>query len=224
MRRLAYPPLGLAPVARPPSTRAREQDTVRRNSNTFLLLLIAIAGTASSACQSGGVGDPCIPEDEYDPTFPGYQATETNVESQSFQCETRTCLVTNFQGRVSCPYGQDGPGASPGCYIPGTPKSNATQIQAQVSSQLKNRRPDDAVYCSCRCDGPDPAARYCDCPSGFTCQKLVQDIGKGHAQLSGSYCVKEGSVVTNPQSLANGTLCSSVPGQCGDPNPDNQSQ
>jgi ankyrin repeat protein len=29
-----------------------------------------------------------------------------NVESRSFQCETRLCLAANFQGRVSCPYGQ----------------------------------------------------------------------------------------------------------------------
>ena len=63
-------------------------------------------GVFSAGCQSGGIGDPCTPEDEYQKYFSGYAVSEVNIESRSFQCETRLCLVNHFQGRVSCPYGQ----------------------------------------------------------------------------------------------------------------------
>lgn len=196
-------------------------DIARRSSNLLLLLLASLAGIASSACQSGGVGDPCIPEDEYVASFPGYQATEVNVESQSFQCETRVCLVANFRGRVSCPYGQATANANQ-CFLPGASKAQpdpSLAVTAVVSPQLLERRPEQAVYCSCRCDGPDPAARYCQCPSGFTCQKLVQDIGKGKAQLAGSYCIKEGTEVTDIQKVNNGNPCDSTVQNCGDAHP-----
>jgi hypothetical protein len=42
-----------------------------------------------------------------------------------------------------------------------------------VDPQVRARQAADAVYCSCRCDGPDAKARYCECPSGFACEKLV---------------------------------------------------
>lgn len=83
----------------------------------FTAALTALAATAivtaisGTGCKSGGVGDPCIPEAEYSPTFLGFNPEEVNVESKSFQCLTRLCLVNHFQGRVSCPYGQD-PSAS----------------------------------------------------------------------------------------------------------------
>jgi hypothetical protein len=66
-----------------------------------------VAAIAGTGCSATGVGDPCIPEQEYDPTFQGFDYHEVNVESKSFQCETRLCLVNHFQGRVSCPYGQN---------------------------------------------------------------------------------------------------------------------
>ena len=74
------------------------------------------------------MGDPCTPEQEYDTTFMGFDEKEVNVESKSFQCRTRLCLVNHFRGRVSCPYGQDQsgnppPGGTPpvtACTIPGT--------------------------------------------------------------------------------------------------------
>ena len=55
------------------------------------------------------------------------------------------------------------------------------------------------MYCSCRCanaDGStDDGARYCECPDGYSCTKLVENIGLGREQLAGSYCIKEGSVL-----------------------------
>lgn len=73
------------------------------------LFSVIAVGSIPTACQSGGVGDPCVPEDEYNPQFAGFKVTEENIESRSFQCQTRICLVNHFQGRVSCPAGQPSP-------------------------------------------------------------------------------------------------------------------
>src|ERR1700729_56477 len=69
---------------------------------------VALSGTG---CQSTGIGDPCTPEREYDTTFSGFVEQEVSTEGESFQCQSRLCLVNHFQGRVSCPYGQDMNGA-----------------------------------------------------------------------------------------------------------------
>jgi hypothetical protein len=166
-----------------------------RKITGFSLLATALLGLFPLACQPGGVGDPCTPEDEYEPTFAGYSPTEVNVESKSFQCETRLCLVNHFQGRVSCKYGQSSAqamSATPPCHAPGDPSAHIT---AQVTPQLKARQADAAVYCSCRCDGPDSNARYCKCPSGYACEHLVDALGIPGAkgQLAGSYCVRDGT-------------------------------
>ncbi len=173
----------------------------RRIPSTWLSFSIAL-GALALGCETGGVGDPCIPEDEYQQTFTGYSEDEVNVESRSFQCETRVCLVNHFRGRVSCPYGQTAgdlalPGNDPKrCRIPGTTGENPQdQIGVVVNPQLTKRRADDSVYCSCRCanakGGKDDGARYCDCPSGFTCEKLLDDLGLGSSQLAGSYCIRD---------------------------------
>jgi hypothetical protein len=84
----------------------------------FSVLLIGAAGMALApaflqGCAQTGVGDPCVPEQEYDPTFLGFAVGEVNVESKSFDCQTRLCLANHFQGRVTCPYGQTKSGAPP---------------------------------------------------------------------------------------------------------------
>jgi len=173
----------------------------------MLVLGLMALGLSALGCDPGGVGDPCIPEDEYRQQVPGYAVTEVNVESRSFQCATRVCLVNHFQGRVSCPYGQTeeeaadcsaggdcDPENGVGCRVPGTNgDEEVDRIAVAVAPQLLGRRADDAVYCSCRCDGTDKTASYCECPSGFACVELIEDIGIGAEQLSGSYCIKEGT-------------------------------
>jgi hypothetical protein len=179
-----------------------------------VLLLIAgllvTAGAAAGGCQTGGVGDPCTPEDEYLETFAGFSATEVNIESRSFQCETRLCLVNHFRGRVSCPLGQtqataqtavdakaettEDPAA---CRIPGS----KNPVTVAVNPQCRQRTADLTVYCSCRCAGPDgkkdDGGQYCDCPDGYSCQEFrdfnVGDYvgGDKRQQLRGSYCVKD---------------------------------
>src|SRR4051812_33322949 len=70
------------------------------------LISVGALSVVPVACQTGGIGDPCTPEDEYDTQFPGFKVQQENIESRSFQCATRICLVNHFQGRVSCPRGQ----------------------------------------------------------------------------------------------------------------------
>ncbi len=164
-----------------------------RKITGFSLLATALLSLFPLACQPGGVGDPCTPEDEYNDNFPGYAAKEVNVESKSFQCETRVCLVNHFQGRVSCKYGQATAGVkgvpgSSNCTVPGAPSLPITTV---VEPQLDKRQADTAVYCSCRCDGDDKNARYCKCPSGYACDHLVDDLHLGGGQLAGSYCVRD---------------------------------
>jgi hypothetical protein len=189
-----------------------------------------VLGVLSVGCASGGVGDPCAPEDEYQQYFSGYSIGEVNIESRSFQCETRLCLVNHFQGRVTCPYGQDlddmgnlivagGIAATENqyCHIPGT---NDQRIKVTVKKQLTLRRPNDAVYCSCRCNGPDANARYCKCPTGFACVELLSSIDRlGSKELSGSYCIKEGTAYTKTgaQSTPVGHECQvgKDPPECG---------
>jgi hypothetical protein len=163
------------------------------------------------ACEADGVGDPCVPEDEYSDTFAGFAVTEVSTESRSFQCQSRLCLVNHFQGRVSCPYGQSSEQAAGAarCSLP----SGSEPVRSVVQAQLLERRADQAVYCSCRCDGPDESARYCECPSGFSCLPVVPDFELGQAQLPGSYCVKEGS--RYERTLARGPLCDSALSNCG---------
>ncbi|HLV65440.1 MAG TPA: hypothetical protein VKY73_06495 [Polyangiaceae bacterium] len=157
------------------------------------LAKVSVVALLALGCESGGVGDPCIPEDEYQANFSGFAVNEINTESKSFQCETRICLANHFQGRVSCPYGQTEQEAESGqakCMIPGSDEP----ITVAVAPQYVSRRADLTVYCSCRCDGPQANARYCECPSGYKCAKLVDDIGvQKEGQLAGSYCIKEGT-------------------------------
>lgn len=188
-----------------------------RLSPQSLFPFAALLGLTALGCDSGGIGDPCTPEDEYQQTFNGFAETEVNVESKSFQCETRVCIVNHFKGRVSCPYGQKQadidtlpPDAATRCRVPGTngkhclngtdqvdctgSAGNIDAITVPVAPQLLDRTAQDTVYCSCRCKGPDPNANYCECPSGYECSELVKELGlPGRAQLAGSYCIKQGT-------------------------------
>lgn len=214
-----------------------------------IYLLLAMAAGVSfigSNCGGTGVGDPCTPEDEYLTGFSGFSKSEVNVESRSFQCETRVCLVNHFQGRVSCPYGQvEDPSAvdsglstcmgtldnrnSLGCQPGGAEHAQSCQVPDRdgsawedriippVEPQLQDRQADAAVYCSCRCappEGVEDNATYCECPDGFICEPLVEDLGLGKGQLAGSYCVKNDTQYDS-QSAAS-TKCDPSQGNCDD--------
>ena len=176
-------------------------------------ILFAVLATAfglvlctSVGCSQTGVGDPCTPEQEYNADFNGFDEKEVNVESKSFQCQTRLCLVNHYRGRTSCPFGQNSEGQAPSgkdvCKIPGTNdlivgRPEDTKKKKQVCSECTDRTADKAVYCSCRCANlkgeTNDGANYCTCPDGFVCEQLVTSIGAGDTGLTGAYCIKTGT-------------------------------
>ena len=177
-------------------------------TRTVVSAVLFAAGlvVASPGCSKDqGIGDPCVPEREYDATFNGFDEKQVITESSSVQCRTRLCLVNHFRGRVSCPYGQNSDGTSryPGvatCSVPGSAadkivgNANDTRKLAEVPPECVDRSADRAVYCSCRCadiNGQKPADQpFCDCPNGFQCTTLVTSIGPKDEGLTGSYCIK----------------------------------
>jgi hypothetical protein len=162
----------------------------------FAVVAVGLAGMALfpsflEGCAQTGVGDPCTPEQEYDPTFLGFQATEVNVESKSFDCQTRLCLANHFQGRVSCPYGQTKTGGPPAttssgapytdkngnpigaCVLPGGGVDNpdggaptADQVSQAVTGDPATDPTDLATVqpqCRDRTGGTNGSAVYCSC-------------------------------------------------------------
>jgi hypothetical protein len=193
----------------------------------------ALGMLSSVGCQATHVGDPCTPEQEYDPSFLGFSKDEVSVESKSFQCQTRLCLVDHFQGRVSCPYGQpaDGGAYSPAgpCQTPGIDKPVTGRDalgnlvdpikQAAVLPQCSKRTAVDAVYCSCRCANingqTNDGSNYCKCPDGFACTQLVGSIGATDQGLTGAYCVKTGAQYDPLASCTGAATCQPAPANCG---------
>jgi hypothetical protein len=122
-----------------------------------ILVLIAVGGFVSavtgSGCSGGGVGDPCVPEQEYQSCFAGFQIGEVNVESKSFQCQTRLCLVNHFQGRVSCPYGQT---------------AGSQDISAQCGTGVTGGSPIATYYPAASYAGTPIKPATCTIPGGST--------------------------------------------------------
>lgn len=176
----------------------------------LLLAILTLGAAPACSTETGasaqGTGDPCLPSQERDVTFSGFEEREVNIEIAAPACATGVCLVNHFRGRVSCPYGQaaDGappPGASP-CVAPGknaqvTGDTSNPARGARVSPQCLDRSADKTVYCSCRCANDqgrtDDGSSYCACPTGFECSPLVTSIGASTRDIAGSYCIKRGT-------------------------------
>ena len=210
-------------------------------------ILVALASAAfvslmsSTGCQASGVGDPCVPDNEYDQitdptaTPPSFTINEASAESGSYQCQTRVCLVNHFQGRVSCPFGQSGTGqasaAAAGlacatldptdpnycgpCVVPGS----KAQVPGLVPAQCLDRTAAEAVYCSCRCsdeNGGTTGGNFCSCPDGFQCSSpdLIARFGNGDKGLAGGFCIK-----TNTAYQPGASPCTLTSGTC-DPSKD----
>jgi hypothetical protein len=163
-------------------------------------ILMACSTTSSAvdfqATAPGALGDFCMPPDEYRAVFSGFDEGEVNVASGYLGCESGICLVHHFQGRASCPYGNEQTGGT--CV---TPAGEA--VTAFVRAQLLERRPADAILCSCQCAGRDPDAKYCTCPTGFECREMVPDFSElGVGDRAGSYCIKAGTYVADPKLIS----------------------
>jgi hypothetical protein len=134
------------------------------------VLSVLAIGAIPLACQSGGVGDPCTPEDEYSPQFSGFKVTEENIESRSFQCKTRICLVNHFQGRVSCPLGQDPPLTCAGPEDKNCPQGYTCTEAAAIAPPctVATEKADCDGYGS-KCNA---AGKFCQCTQESDCLGL----------------------------------------------------
>lgn len=195
--------------------------------------IIGAFASVAFGCSPIAVGDPCTPESEFGPTSGAANPDDLTIDVNSVQCETRVCLSHYFKGRVTCPYGNNNAnnqtgkcaqvgeqrgyytldGAAGGtkcCPVPGD--VDQKPIPNPVPAQCSGRPVADAVYCTCRCDIPDPNSipgitadernqldktkvQLCDCPSGFVCKPLCDQT---HGACSivpkgkwGSYCVRD---------------------------------
>jgi len=164
----------------------------------------ASCGTPPSETSVQDLGKSCLPSAEASATFGGFVETDVTLDHDAGCIDT--CLISNFRGRVSCPYGQADPatgmvgGVNATCFLPMKTAAPDNMVQVKVEPQLASRRPEQTVYCSCHCGAPP----LCTCSPGFACTP----------QLSGeSYCVKDGTQVPDPSALASGAPC--VPGACG---------
>jgi hypothetical protein len=187
----------------------------------LLGLALCAAGCGDDLRDPTGVGESCIPSDEYDSAFSGYSAEEMNLDFGPHQCATNLCLVNHFQGRVSCPYGQtmaDVQAGTPGCVIPGRSGPHAGDpVLVPVAPQLLGRRPDRAVYCSCRCANAqgktNDGAAYCDCPDGYGCAQLLPNLDLIGPTMTGGFCIKQGTDYKSTD-LAAG-ICDPASKDCG---------
>lgn len=166
------------------------------------------------------IGAACIPSQESSTTFLGFDYHEVAVDEGNVACGGGVCLVNHYQGRVTCPYGQNptadgayaatGGGAKCGsaspsaCCTPGSDQpvlssqdvGSAMPMHSEVQPGCSDRPSAKAVTCSCRCANAagktDDGAQYCTCPSGFACTQVVPELTVGDPR-AGAYCIANGS-------------------------------
>jgi hypothetical protein len=145
----------------------------------------------------GAIGTPCTPTAEYQPNFDGFDlgSINTEVRSPGAPSGAPVCLAYHFQGRVTCPYGQDASGKAPAGASPCvTPDSKS--VTGMVFPQCSARPAAKVVFWSCRCANvqgrTDDGSSYCACPSSMTCTQVVSSIGAVEDDISGAYCLPAG--------------------------------
>jgi len=218
-----------------------------------VLTLAALAACGSSGETATGdagtavaIGAACIPSQELSTTFLGFDSRDVVLDEGNVACGSGVCLVNHYQGRVTCPYGQDeaadGPfGAAPGgsakcggasapsaCCTPGSDQSvlasqdvgSATPTHSQVQPGCVDRPSAKTVTCSCRCANAagktDDGAQYCSCPGGFACTQVVPELTVGDP-LAGAYCIANGSAYDSLTSCTGGVECDPTQNDCSPP-------
>ena len=158
-----------------------------------------------SAIDPSVVGAACTPSPERSATFAGFDRQQVTLDEGNPACGSDVCLVNHFNGRTTCPYGEDASGNSPpgvsACTVPGTSTPVRPQAPAPadggapddtVPAQCTDRRSSAAVYCSCHCadfsGGIGDGTKYCSCPLGYACLPVVPLV-KMDDPRAGSYCV-----------------------------------
>lgn len=189
--------LACAPCHAPLDVLDEEGEPPKMTRSILIVIVVGafLATVAGSGCAPGGVGDPCIPEAEYNTCFAGFSQTEVNTESRSFQCQTRLCLVNHFQGRVSCPYGQTAQGTGTLTCADGTTPMGGPPYVACTTAQQSATVAGAFVGC--------PSEPTCTIPGGATV------IGSATSPIAQEYQIQ----VTvppqiTPRQTANAVYCS----------------
>lgn len=151
-----------------------------------------------------GTGDVCISEAENEPNFTGFGSSETLIETDAPACATGICVVHAFQGRVSCPYGQESAGG--GCV---TPLAD-DPVTVPVVPQLVARPPSIASICSCACQGDGPGP-FCSCPSSMECANVLGEPPPALGVAWDWYCVAKETVRRVPPT---GEVCDASRSNC----------
>jgi hypothetical protein len=151
-----------------------------------------------AATEAGPVGTQCVPSTEDVATFDGFEVHEVNVVGPSSGSASggTVCVVDHFQGRVTCPYGQDAQGHAPAGASPcSTPDGPA--VVGAVHPWCTDRPASKVVTWSCRCANAQGDTNdgypYCVCPASTTCTQLVPSVGAAEDDFSGAYCVPNGT-------------------------------
>jgi hypothetical protein len=186
---------------------------MRRRPWKLLLLANALAacgGNSERASDEGGtpgIGDVCISQAENEPNFTGFTSSETLIETDAvFACATGICVVHAFQGRVSCPYGQES--AEGACLTPAA----GDPVTVAVAPQLVARPPSIASICSCACQGEGPGP-FCSCPSSMECANVLGEPPPALGVARDWYCVAKETVRRQPPT---GDVCDASGSNCDD--------
>ncbi len=183
------------------------------------VLWSALLATIITGCPDQGVGDPCIPEDEYQAMFSGFTLGESYIESGSLQCKSRICLVNGFQGRVSCPGGQKTPetcqvdGDCSGgdrclfasaihadcdptaCGSPDADPNNCNRVDGGNAACGDLPCDADRRLCRCRDDGDCPGEHRCETnPASTEVGRCVLSVcSRGNANDDTTHCYLPGT-------------------------------
>ena len=160
----------------------------------------------------GAIGDPCVPGDERYAAAAGARLSEVVLEDHFAACNSGICLVNHFQGRVSCPLGQEAPasctgpsdtscGSGSSCVATGNtgpycdstaPDSAAPQCGSGVCNAQRNT-------CKCSNDTECPSDTVCD-PDSRECTRYIcrnpggcQSADATDAENAGKSCCAEGT-------------------------------
>lgn len=150
----------------------------------------ADAAESDDADASEVIGSPCVPLDESNSMFDGFDSREVALEPGS--PGGARCLAYHFQGLVTCPYGQNAAGQAPVGASPCSTSGGQAVVGAVLPQCVERPATQDVVW-SCRCantaGATDDGYPYCTCPGSLSCTQTIPSTGAAEDEISGAYCL-----------------------------------
>lgn len=182
------------------------------------------------------VGAWCVPTQEDDPFFAGFSLLQSSVDPTAGACTNgAVCLVNHFQGRVTCPGGQQIPlscqndeDCMEGECLESTVRVTCNPEPCQSDEEIDCNQPDgsnqacrglvcDEVERQCRCtdDAQCPVVHSCDVDSGLCISRQCADfnacaVSSGDRQVVLPVCAQ--CETGSTRSASNAVYCSCVCG------------